>query len=265
MLWWVCSFHASTCISHPQLVTANHSSSSMKACRMYALHIYRIYTWSFCFESLTRTMQEMLWAALLEPAVWGDDESPKPVENAPDCCSRCRFRFAILNDSEKWQELRGKLGTSFGLLHNEAPLRFRLLIGNCWLRVVWWPGDPRSQQHCGTLLCSVCTGVFQENLRVNSMPAFNIFNWWCQAEELAGLAPPEVRSCQSSRWNTLRNLPGWQEFDGPPAVILQFFVRPWNPNTESNKHEWTYFLAVSICGKFADLSRLIGSLMKSLV
>ena len=29
-------------------------------------------------------------------------------------------RFWILNDSEKWQELRGKLGTSFGLLHNEA-------------------------------------------------------------------------------------------------------------------------------------------------
>lgn len=68
-------------------------------------------------------MQEMLWAALLEPAVWGDDESPKPVENAPDCCRVVGFcaRFSIRKDSEKCQELRGKLGTSFGLLHNEAP------------------------------------------------------------------------------------------------------------------------------------------------
>ena len=109
MLWWVCSFHASTCISHPQLVTANHSSSSMKACRMYALHIYRIYTWSFCFESLTRTMQEMLWAALLEPAVWGDDESPKPVENAPDCCRVVGFVLVFqywrtLKNARSWEE-----------------------------------------------------------------------------------------------------------------------------------------------------------------
>ena len=26
----------------------------------------------------------MLWAALMEPAIWADDEKPKPVEHAPD-------------------------------------------------------------------------------------------------------------------------------------------------------------------------------------
>lgn len=47
-----------------------------------------------------RSMQDMLWAALMEPANWADDEHPKPVEQAP--------------------ENKSKLGTSFGLLHNEA-------------------------------------------------------------------------------------------------------------------------------------------------
>eukprot|EP00435_Cladocopium_sp_Y103_P040164 s652_g10.t2 len=89
------------------------------------------------------SMQEMLWAALMEPAIWADDEKPKPVQHAP--------------------EQRAKLGTSFGLLHNEV------ING---LSTIAAP------------FCALCA----------------------QADELAGLAPPE-------------------EFDGPPAEILQFFVR----------------------------------------
>ncbi|CAK8997192.1 unnamed protein product, partial [Durusdinium trenchii] len=89
------------------------------------------------------SMQDMLWAALMEPANWADDEHPKPVEQAP--------------------ENKSKLGTSFGLLHNEV------LKG---LNAIAAP------------FCALCE----------------------QADELAGLAPPE-------------------EFDGPPAEILQYFVR----------------------------------------
>jgi hypothetical protein len=50
----------------------------------------------------------------------------------------------------------------------------------------------------------------------------------CQADELAGLAPPEVfvfHSCYVLNfcWNFFSFC--LQEFDGPPAEILQFFVR----------------------------------------
>ena len=111
-------------------------------------------------------MQEMLWAALMEPAIWADDEKPKPVEHAPDwpwlglwfanrgrdfelyskiivlsclSCAQvslwffwilecsglrsfCRLFWILEADFGSWafQEARAKLGTSFGLLHNEA-------------------------------------------------------------------------------------------------------------------------------------------------
>ena len=71
--------------------------------------------WSF------RSMQDMLWAAMFEPANWGDDEHPKPVEQAP--------------------EITAKLGTSFGLLHNEVG------PNNPGPVFFLWFLEPRSQSH----------------------------------------------------------------------------------------------------------------------
>jgi hypothetical protein len=125
--------------------------------------------WGLAFQEFSddcRSMQEMLWAALMEPAIWADDEKPKPVEHAPDwpwlglwfanrgrdselyskiivlsclSCAQvslwyfwilecsglssfCRLFWVLEADfgSRAFQEARGKLGTSFGLLHNEA-------------------------------------------------------------------------------------------------------------------------------------------------
>lgn len=165
--------HFSSATSHSQsFIKLNEGMP-----RMYALH--RIYTWSFCFKSLARTMQEMLWAALLEPAVWGDDESPKPVENAPDCCRVVGFvcfvlvfqYWTTLQNARSWEE---NWALPLVCCITRCPTIW-IADRKSWLRVVWWPGDQRSQQHCGTLLCSVCTGAFQESLRVNSMPAFISF------------------------------------------------------------------------------------------